>query len=71
VAVQGKLCYRTWKDAEGTQRTTAEVVASQVRFLGAASGGEGASPAAQSRAPAGNADYQAEPEPFSDDDIPF
>ena len=33
VAVEGRLTYRTWKDKEGREVTTAEVVAHRVHFL--------------------------------------
>lgn len=58
VGVQGRLQTRSWEDKEGNKRSTTEVVADRVEFIG----GKGA----------GGSDGPSEPyEPPKDDDIPF
>ncbi len=69
VYVEGRLQTREWNDKEGHKRTTTEVVAQVVQFLGSGQGrGREADPAAPAETP-------AEPPPSalgnSDDDIPF
>jgi single-strand DNA-binding protein len=55
--VEGRLQYRSYRDAEGQERGVVEVVASDVQFLGRRQGGDG--PAA------GGSDE------VSPDDVPF
>lgn len=75
VYVEGRIQTRQWNDKEGNKRSTTEIVANQVTFLG--SGGGGGGRGGESGGQGGN---QPEPnfpadEPSalgsSDDDIPF
>ncbi len=40
VAIEGRLTSRSWENNEGQKRTTVEVVAENVQFLGKSGGGE-------------------------------
>ena len=65
VLVEGRLQSREWEDKEGAKRTTVEVVASRVVFLGSAEGKKAASGGVPDEPPAGK------PADGFDDDIPF
>lgn len=69
IYVEGRIQTREWNDKEGNKRTTTEIVANQVTFLGSGPGrSEGGR---ETAAPEGN--FVSEPSPLgsSDDDIPF
>jgi single-strand DNA-binding protein len=34
IAIDGRLTYRTWEDKNGTKRTSAEIVANELLFVG-------------------------------------
>ena len=78
VYVEGRLRQAEYTDREGMKRTSLEVTATEVHFIGARSGEEGGSSAAPQRsaAPARpaaldqHADQHADQQP-SDEDIPF
>ena len=44
VYIDGKLKTRSWEDKEGNKRTTTEIVAQTVQFLGGRGGAEGGNP---------------------------
>ena len=72
VFVEGRLIYRSW-EAEGKTRSTMEVRADRVQFLGAppgASAGRPAEEAVEAAAPSG-AEVEAVSEGGSDADVPF
>jgi single-strand DNA-binding protein len=79
VALEGRLQSRSWETEEGQKRSTVEVVAENVQFLGRPGGGESAGRAGQgSEVMAGassKAQGSAEDNPVEDidlgDDIPF
>jgi len=70
VYIEGKLQTRQW-EKDGVTRYTTEVVASEMKMLGAKTQGDGYRPPDQSQAP----EYSGPPLPGSgskeDDDIPF
>ena len=75
VYVEGRLQIREYQDKDGFQRTSVEVVASKVRFLGRGNGsGEEKKPAA-SKPRTSNPGPAAAPDDLNqgvpDDDIPF
>lgn len=74
VYVEGRIQYRDWTDKDGNKRTTTEIVASNLLFLGGDSrrgpsdnppphGDHDAGPPARAASQSGN--------DFSDDEIPF
>ncbi|MBI4341965.1 MAG: single-stranded DNA-binding protein [Candidatus Omnitrophica bacterium] len=81
VFVEGRLIYRSW-EAEGKTRSTMEVRADRVQFLGAPPGASGSRPAADEageaapapsgvEGPAPGAEVEVAPEGGSDADVPF
>jgi single-strand DNA-binding protein len=66
--VEGSLRTRKWKDKEGKDRETTEVIISEMSMLGAKQDAPHGSAPAQ-EAPA--AQPEPEAKPFNDDDIPF
>ncbi len=79
VYVEGKLSTRTWKDKDGNNRRTTEVVANYFRSLARSEGqGSGSFPGATDEPQAVTANTKStstsdvqEPEPAADDDLPF
>lgn len=70
IFVEGRLIYRQW-EAEGKTRSTMEVRADRVQFLGAP-GGPGAAAPARSEAPeADEAPAEPAPEGGVEADVPF
>ncbi len=73
VYVEGRIQTRQWEDRDGNKRSTTEIVAQVVRFLGGrgdrqASGGV----ADADQSPPGGGDVNGEPPPFGgEDDVPF
>ncbi len=74
VYVEGRLQYRDWTDKDGNKRTTTEIVANTLQFLGGADGRRGGT----FDGPPPPADHDAPASPrssggtdFSDDEIPF
>jgi single-strand DNA-binding protein len=71
VYVEGRLQTRQWDDKDGNKRSTTEVIARQIVFLGSGGGGgargEGAS---RGGGVTSSSEPSSEP-PLSDDDIPF
>ena len=68
VYVEGRLRTRKWKDKEGNDRYTTEVIANEMQMLGSRGGGAGAmsapsEPAKSAKTDVGSDDF--------DDDIPF
>ncbi len=77
VFIEGRLLYRSW-EAEGKTRSTMEVRADRVQFLGPPPGAQGASPRGEASVsePSGPAravevEAEAVPEESSDADVPF
>jgi len=71
VFVEGRLLYRSW-EAEGKTRSTMEVRADRVQFLGGAPGAAAGSPAREAAEESGMAEApEAAPEPGADADVPF
>ena len=72
VFVEGRLLYRSW-EAEGKTRSTMEVRADRVQFLGGAPGAAAGSPARETAEDGGVAaeEPEAAPEPGADADVPF
>jgi len=68
VFVEGRLQTRQWEDKDGVKRTTTEVIAQRVLFLGSSQGREGKGRSDQTP-------IDMEPPPFdagnADDDVPF
>jgi single-strand DNA-binding protein len=64
VLVEGDLVQRRWETSDGQKRSTVEILANQVEWLGGA--GDGPRPA-KKQTEAGS----SEPPPIDDDDIPF
>ncbi|GAC1315814.1 MAG: single-stranded DNA-binding protein [Thermoleophilaceae bacterium] len=74
VAVDGRLEWREWDDAQGNKRQAVDIIADSVQFLGSREGGEnGGRFAPQSDVPADTGDFQRAPVGGgpADDDIPF
>jgi single-strand DNA-binding protein len=81
VAVEGRLDWREWENAEGQKRQSIEIIANSVQFLGSRDSGGGGGQgngggydAPQSDVPADTSDFQSsQPAAVgaSDDDIPF
>ena len=82
VAIDGRLEWREWEDANGNKRQAIDIVADSVQFLGSrddamGSGGNGFTP--RSDVPADTRDFEPAGAPVStgggssagDDDIPF
>jgi single-strand DNA-binding protein len=70
VYIEGSLQTREWNDKEGNKRTTTEVRADRLQFIGSreGAGGGGGRPAGEPSGPAGG----EFPDPgYGDDDIPF
>lgn len=73
VFIEGRLIYRSW-EAEGKTRSTMEVRADRVQFMGAPPGGparEGAEPVAVESARPEEPEAEAVPEAGADADVPF
>lgn len=72
VYIEGKLRTRKWKDQQGNDRYTTEIIADEMQMLGGrGAGGAGGGGAAPSNdGPPANSPPQASPGEF-DDDIPF
>ncbi|HEX9780056.1 MAG TPA: single-stranded DNA-binding protein [bacterium] len=74
VFVEGRLIFRSW-ESEGKTRSTMEVRADRVQFLGPAPGASGAAPREQSSEPAETRAeepaYDATPEESADSNVPF
>jgi len=67
IYVEGKLQTRTWDDKNGNKRYTTEVRADRIQLLGSkASGGS-----SRHTAPVESEMPSAEPEPLTEDEIPF
>jgi single-strand DNA-binding protein len=72
VYIEGQLRTRDWEDKEGHKRSTTEVHASTVQFIGPRGAGQGGG--APSSGGAGGGSRSSEPStdaPPSDDEIPF
>jgi single-strand DNA-binding protein len=75
VYLEGRLRQEEYTDRDGNRRTSLEVHASDIQFLGSrgeetASASPAAGPGARPVEPAGASDHPHQ-EPLSDDDIPF
>jgi single-strand DNA-binding protein len=66
VAVQGRLTWREWEQADGTKRQAHEIACQRVQLIGKPKGSGSAPP--RSDFPAS---IQPAPAPVADDDIPF
>ena len=75
VYVEGRISTRQWDDKDGNKRSTTEVVASQVVFLGGrgegGSGSAGGSGGGMSGGGGGMSEPSNDPGGLTDDDIPF
>ena len=74
VYVEGRIQTREWEDREGQKRTTTEINAQTVTFLGGAGAGRSAS-GAEAEAGTGTSDSSQsagpDPSPPPQDDVPF
>jgi single-strand DNA-binding protein len=73
IYLEGRIQSRQWDDREGQKRTSFEIVANTMKFLGArgeAAAAAGASADAEAHAPAPAEEVGPSPE-ISDEDIPF
>jgi single-strand DNA-binding protein len=75
IYLEGRIQSRQWDDREGQKRTSFEIVANTMKFLGArgeaaAAAGAGASPDADAHVSAPAEEVSPSPE-ISDEDIPF
>lgn len=73
VFIEGRLIYRSW-EAEGKTRSTMEVRADRVQFLGAPPGAGGARSAESApdvEAPRESSEVEAVPDGGADSDVPF
>ena len=73
VYIEGRIQTREWEDREGQKRTTTEINAQTVTFLGSAGAGRGDSSAEAPSAEAPSSEQSPEPEtaPPPQDDVPF
>lgn len=71
VYVSGRLTTRQWEDKDGNKRSTTEIVANELLFLGGKGGGgqQRSERGSQSRGAPTSDDFPADN--FGDDDIPF
>jgi len=68
VFIEGRIQTREWEDKEGIKRYTTEIVANEMKMLGARDSGEPARPPTPVQAP----EYAGPPLPENqEDDIPF
>jgi single-strand DNA-binding protein len=68
VFIEGRIQTREWEDKEGIKRYTTEIVANEMKMLGARDSGEATRPSAPVQAP----EYDGPPLPDNqEDDIPF
>jgi single-strand DNA-binding protein len=70
VAVEGKIDVRNWEDRDGNKRTTTEIVADRVHFLGGGSSAGEPKPSKKRATKGFKSDAEFD-HSFSDDDIPF
>lgn len=76
VCVEGRLQSRSWQAQDGSKRSSIEVVAQSVQFLGRAGGGRGGS-GAEDVSEGGGESFEAKAESFKseelapDEDVPF
>src|ERR1700737_3719083 len=73
IYIEGRIQSRQWDDREGQKRTSFEIVANAMKFLGArgeAAAAAGASADAEAHVPAPAEEVGPSPE-ISDEDIPF
>jgi single-strand DNA-binding protein len=71
IFVEGRLLYRSW-EAEGKTRSTMEVRADRVQFLGGGPAGASASPSREAvEAGHGTEEPEPAPEAVADADVPF
>ena len=71
VLVEGRLRSRSWEAQDGTKRSTIEVVAQRVQFLGSRGAGQSSAGKGDSQVPAGETDDGNQEQKQGDDDIPF
>jgi single-strand DNA-binding protein len=71
VYVEGRLQTRQWEDRDGNKRSTTEVVAERVQFLGGGGRGGGGGNEGGYDGPTPPADHEAPSNTMDDDDIPF
>jgi len=78
--VEGRIQYRDWTDKDGNKRTTTEIVANNVQFLGGAGDDRRGGRSDDGPPPPDDSNYRNDNETdesspssgtFSDDDIPF
>ena len=68
ITEDAEIIFHKWEDKEGNKRYTTEIVASQMKMLGAREGGDAYKPAGPAQVP----EYDGPPLPETkDDDIPF
>ena len=70
VFIEGRLIYRSW-EAEGKTRSTMEVRADRVQFLGAPPGAGGRGPESGTDPEPQSAEVDAAPDGGSESDVPF
>lgn len=72
VYAEGRLQTREWADKDGNKRTSTEVLANNILFLGGGNGGGGGGGAPSTgRGASTSAPGPNDPPPLTDDDIPF
>jgi single-strand DNA-binding protein len=70
VYVEGRLQTRQWEDRDKNKRTTTEIVAQTVQFLGGRGGRDQAADSSGESTPPTPVDDSGAP-PIADDDVPF
>ena len=71
VYVEGRLKSDKYKDKDGVERTSVEVIASTLQYLGDKSGGGGRRDSAPPRNTGGDDEAPPASDGFVDDDLPF
>ncbi|MFH1873687.1 MAG: single-stranded DNA-binding protein [Pseudomonadota bacterium] len=71
VCVEGRLQTRQWEDKDGVKKTTTEIVAQRVLFIGGSGGSTGARTTTTSTTDAGPADDVPTFDAGGTDDVPF
>lgn len=72
VYIEGRLTQREYQDRDGNTRTSLDVNASELQFVGARGDeGTGGSATREERPASARPQVEESPEPITDDDIPF
>ena len=71
VYVEGRIQSRQWEDQQGQKRTTTEIIANTVQFLGAANQAASSQTQERDTMPEMNSNFSPEPQFGTGDEIPF